>query len=762
MRESIAHPTTKKKSGRGTISFLLAAVFLTLTSCAADRETPVESLVIRQQVVHEINTDDPFTGLAVNAQLPAKATYKDGLPDGPFEFVYQNGQLMARAAVKLRGRDSLTFFRYMREGAGVHDEQPYVWKTVEVLEREMAAGIMDLVENAGVGPFEFYKPNGQLISKGAFKDGELDGPFEVYSEDGQLEQKVAYKEGQLHGTHETYYSNGQVREKTTYDDGQMTGPTEIYYENGQLQGKGAYRDGQPDGPFESYHSNGQLEKTETYKERQLHGIQETYHENGQLKEKVSYQNGQRDGPAEFYFENGQLEKTETYREGQLHGTQETYFENGQLREKATYEDGQREGAYETYHSNGQLREKGAIKEGQPDGPFESYGQDGQPREKKTYKMGQLDGPYEFYHSNGQLREKGIRKGEQSWEGTYESYFENGQLREKKTYKAGRLDGDYDTYHSNGQLRRRENYKDGDREGLAQNYDENGQLLKLDLPVMVGIPARSFRMGCVSGLNCQGSERPVRTVTISQPFALSKHEVTFSQWEACVLTGGCNGDRPDDEGWGRGDRPVINVSWQDAQSYVSWLSRETGEDYRLPSEAEWEFAARAGTVTRYSWGDKTHAHNRANRSGCGSRWDNRSTAPVGSFPANAFGLHDMHGNVFELVEDCWNSSYRDAPSDGSAWVRRNCTERVGRGGSWNSGPNYLRSAYRARVRGEDRRLGFRVAQTLTPPADNPRYWMVDCPYCEEIHTHGAAEGHRLSHCDSPKPPAARIRYWLLAP
>ncbi len=326
----------------------------------------------------------------------------------------------------------------------------------------------------------------------------------------------------------------------------------------------------------------------------------------------------------------------------------------------------------------------------------------------------MDGPYESYYANGQLREKGTRKGEQSWDGAYESYHENGRPREKKTYRGGKLDGAYETYHANGQLRRKENYKDGDRDGLAQNYDENGQLLKLDLPVMAGIPAGSFRMGCVSGRSCRNDERPVHTVTISQPFALSKHEVTFSQWETCVLMGGCNGYRPADEGLGRGDRPVINVSWQDAQSYVSWLSQETGEDYRLPSEAEWEFAARAGSTTQYRWGNEV-GRNNANCDGCGSPWDDQSTSPVGSFPANAYGLHDMQGNVFEWVEDCWNSRYTGAPSNGSAWLNGNCRSRVTRGGSWRNSPRYLRSATRARSATDARgnNGGFRVAMTRTP-------------------------------------------------
>ena len=202
----------------------------------------------------------------------------------------------------------------------------------------------------------------------------------------------------------------------------------------------------------------------------------------------------------------------------------------------------------------------------------------------------------------------------------------------------------------------------------------------DCPDMVVIPAGRFRMGCVSGLDCRDREKPVHEVTIPHAFALSTHEVTFAQWDACVEGGGCGGHRPEDEGWGRGDLPVINVSWEDAQSYVTWLSRETGESYRLPSESEWEYAARAGTATKYSWGNEIGV-NRANCDGCGSRWDNQRTAPVGSFAPNGFGLYDMHGNVWEWVEDCWNGSYAGAPSDGGAWESGNCAERVLRGGSW---------------------------------------------------------------------------------
>ena len=199
------------------------------------------------------------------------------------------------------------------------------------------------------------------------------------------------------------------------------------------------------------------------------------------------------------------------------------------------------------------------------------------------------------------------------------------------------------------------------------------------------------------------------------FAVGKHEVTFGEWDACVGDGGCRGHRPDDEGWGRGNRPVVNVSWEDARGYVGWLSRKTGKEYRLLSESEWEYVARGGTQTEYWWGDEIGG-GRANCDGCGSRWDDEKTAPVGSFRANGFGLYDVHGNVWEWVEDCSHGDYRGAPTDGSAWTSGgNCTDRVLRGGSWYLTPGFLRSANRGRystgLRGND--LGFRIARTLNP-------------------------------------------------
>jgi formylglycine-generating enzyme required for sulfatase activity len=163
--------------------------------------------------------------------------------------------------------------------------------------------------------------------------------------------------------------------------------------------------------------------------------------------------------------------------------------------------------------------------------------------------------------------------------------------------------------------------------------------------------------------------------------------------------------------------VINVRCDDAQVYVKWLSRITGKDYRLLSEAEYEYAARTGSQTKYPWGDgiKRNGQAMANCDGCGSQWDTKQTAPVGSFPANAFGLLDMVGNVWEWTDDCWHESYQGAPAEGSAWTRGDCSRRVVRGGSWDLNPVNLRSAnrYGNDTGGRLNDLSFRVARTLTP-------------------------------------------------
>ncbi len=261
------------------------------------------------------------------------------------------------------------------------------------------------------------------------------------------------------------------------------------------------------------------------------------------------------------------------------------------------------------------------------------------------------------------------------------------------------------------------------DAVAQNKTEPGTEFRdcETCPLMIEVPSGSYIMGSpTSEEGRQSGESPQHQVTISYPFAVGKFEVTFREWDACVSEGGCS-RRPHDEGFGRGSRPVINVSWFDAKEYVNWLSRKTGEQYRLLSESEWEYVARAGTIGPFHFGS-TISTDQANYSGeyyytysGGHKGINREkTVPVGSFPGNAFGLHDVHGNVWEWVEDCWQGSYDDTPSDGSAWISSDrCGGHVLRGGSWRYGPRDLRSAIRG-ANGSGTRysdIGFRVARTI---------------------------------------------------
>jgi|SoiMethySBSTD1v2_1073268.scaffolds.fasta_scaffold79723_3 formylglycine-generating enzyme required for sulfatase activity len=231
----------------------------------------------------------------------------------------------------------------------------------------------------------------------------------------------------------------------------------------------------------------------------------------------------------------------------------------------------------------------------------------------------------------------------------------------------------------------------------------------ECPEMVVVPAGEFFMGSNDG---GASEKPLHKVNIAKAFAVGKFEVTFAEWDACVAAGGCPRS-PEDQAWGRGRRPVINVSWDDVtKEYLPWLNRTTGKTYRLLTEAEWEYAARSSTRTAYSWGDSVDK-NKANCSGCGSQWDNKQTAPVGSFQPNAFGLHDMLGNVWEWVQDCYTRNYVGAPSDGSAVSDAASCSRVRRGGSWDGAPNALYPSGRLGngPRSRFNNMGFRVARTL---------------------------------------------------
>lgn len=228
------------------------------------------------------------------------------------------------------------------------------------------------------------------------------------------------------------------------------------------------------------------------------------------------------------------------------------------------------------------------------------------------------------------------------------------------------------------------------------------------PEMVVVPPGLFIMGLGGTTPREG---PAHRVNIKKPFAIGVYETTFLEWEACVRDGGCSRN-PDDHDWGRANRPVINVKFSDVQEYLAWISEKSGKQYRLPSEAEWEYAARAGTTTRFWWGDEA-GQSLANCKDCGSEWSAKSTAPVGSFSPNPFGLYDTMGNAFEWTADCWNKTHEGAPGDGTARWTGDCRQRVMRGGSFYYFQKVGRSSYRARNRNEVNSywLGFRVARDL---------------------------------------------------
>jgi formylglycine-generating enzyme required for sulfatase activity len=235
------------------------------------------------------------------------------------------------------------------------------------------------------------------------------------------------------------------------------------------------------------------------------------------------------------------------------------------------------------------------------------------------------------------------------------------------------------------------------------------------PEMVVIPAGEFRMGDLQG-NEHANERPARRVHIAEPFAIGKYEVTYEEYLHFATATGR--PPPYDEDWGRGRRPVIDVSWEDARAYARWLGEQTGAPYRLPSEAEWEYATRAGSESAYWWGDEA-GNNHANCSDCGSRWDAVQTAPAGSFAPNHYGLHDAAGNVSEWVQDCYFDSYEGASEDSSAQAQQDCERRVVRNGDWNTRPEKIRSAARAWLKPliRNNSTGFRVARDLPVPENS---------------------------------------------
>ena len=227
------------------------------------------------------------------------------------------------------------------------------------------------------------------------------------------------------------------------------------------------------------------------------------------------------------------------------------------------------------------------------------------------------------------------------------------------------------------------------------------------PVMVPLPAGSFTMGSNAG---DISERPPHHVAVGAPFAIGKYAVTVEQWNACVTANAC--PKLSSENATGTKAPARDLSWDDVQQYLKWLSKATGKPYRLPTEAEWEYAARGGTSTPYWWGDQMRKGN-ANCKGCGDPWHETGPENVGTFAANPYGLYDMGGNVWQWVSDCWHSSYKDAPADGRIWDASGCNMRVIRGGSWLEGADYMLASTRFKYSESVRQSqnGFRVVKDL---------------------------------------------------
>jgi formylglycine-generating enzyme required for sulfatase activity len=230
----------------------------------------------------------------------------------------------------------------------------------------------------------------------------------------------------------------------------------------------------------------------------------------------------------------------------------------------------------------------------------------------------------------------------------------------------------------------------------------------ECPELMVVPIGSFIMGSKTR---HKQEHPPHKVTISKPFAIGRYETTFDQWDTCFRDGGCS-HNPNDHKWGRGKRPVINVTITHVNEYLSWISKKTKQTYRLPSEAEWEYAARAGTTTEYWWGNDIGKDN-ANCRHCLTAGIPHETFPTGTYNANPFGLYDTSGNVWEWTLDCWNKNHTGATQDGSPRLTGKCTKPVMKGGSWYYIPKNARPAWRAKndYRAKSYGIGFRVVREI---------------------------------------------------
>ncbi len=571
------------------------------------------------------------------------------------------------------------------------------------------------VEGKFHGPWILRLADG-TVQEGSFMEGKHYGQWVLRYKDGDVEQGSAV-EGKRHGQWLWRDKDGSVEERF-YVEGKKIGSNanaevmEGLMVNGQMHGdwvwreadgdveEGPYVEGQRhgqwvlrfasgnvwEGPYVSGKKQGSWVEGNwkgAYAEDRKHGDWVKLHKNGNISEEVPFVKGKRQGRWVSRNEDGSVFAEGTYVADQKHGRWLDRYEEaaGSYWDKGSgsYVEGKRHGRWSWQDGAGDSA-IGPYVEGKEHGFWTFYDKDskiGEPPAEGPYEEGQRHGRWVLRDKNGTISEGPYVKGKRH--GTW------------LLYSKGKKDNSL----------------------TSKLIYDSGSIAPVPLkPEMAVIPAGEYRRGC--RLDCgeySAAEKPVRKVRV-EAFELSRYEVTFEEYDR--YTAATGRERADDEGWGRGRQPVINVSWEDAVAYASWLSEQTGQRYRLPSEAEWEYAARSGTKKKkYSWGNEI-GRNRANCRGCGSQWG-KQTAPVGSFPPNRWGLHDMHGNVWEWVQDCWNGSYQGAPADGTAWASGDCSQRVLRGGSWYVSPRLLRSANRIRITTTNRYYddGFRVARTITP-------------------------------------------------
>ena len=545
------------------------------------------------------------------------------------------------------------------------------------------------VEGKFHGPWILRLADG-TVQEGSFMEGKHYGQWVLRYKDGDVEQGSAV-EGKRHGQWVWRDKDGSVEERF-YVEGKKIGSNanaevmEGLMVNGQMHGDWVWRE-----------ADGDVEEG-PYVEGQRHGQWVLRFASGNVWE-GPYVSGKKQGS----WVEGNWKGA--YAEDRKHGDWILLYEDGGISEKVPYVKGQRHGRWVSRRKDGSTFGEGTYVEGKRHGDW-------------VEKYEEAAGEY-WGEGSGSYKE-GQRHGQWSWRN------EDGSSA-RGTYVEGKEHGDWVVRDKDGAVEEGP-YVEGQRHGEWMIYSEgkkerasistliyeNGSVAPVPLkPEMVVIPAGEYRRGC--RLDCGeylATAKPVRKVRV-ESFELGKTEVTFEEYDR--FTAATGREPVYDSGWGRGRRPVMHVSWEDAVAYTRWLSEQTGERYRLPSEAEWEYAARSGTKKKkYSWGNEI-GRNRANCDGCGSQWDNKQTAPVGSFPPNRWGLHDMHGNVREWVQDCWNGYYQGAPADGTAWASGDCSLRVLRGGSWDGFPRHLRSAHRYRNTTTNRihRDGFRVARTVTP-------------------------------------------------